>query len=122
MIDIITLGTLFVLAPWFNSGFWVSALFSDEKPSTTSRTLPMTLVSQSTTIAKDALPAAKPQWMPEDQDVLSHYMGQVIDGWANVSPLAVQRLLDGWEGSLDIFYNTMSDGKLAEGSRMIRCR
>ncbi|KXH64966.1 glycosylhydrolase family 18-6 [Colletotrichum salicis] len=56
----------------------------------------MALIGRSTTIAKDLLSSqGEPDWKPEDQDKFSNYMGQVIDGWANVTSLALKSVFDG---------------------------
>ncbi|KAK4239520.1 hypothetical protein C8A03DRAFT_32376 [Achaetomium macrosporum] len=58
---------------------------------------------EGTIIAEDVLPnPGDSPWQPKDQDVLCHYMGQVIEGWANVTSLAIWKLFDGKDDYLDI--------------------
>ncbi|PGH10805.1 hypothetical protein AJ79_05278 [Helicocarpus griseus UAMH5409] len=116
-IDLITVGTLSTAGPFFNSflkklPYFVErdVAFNNVKDTT------MTMIGQSTTIAKDLLPSGgKAGWMPEKQDTFSNYMGQTIDAWANVTWLALEKVFDGSPESIDILWSTISDGKLVEG-------
>ena len=116
LIDLVTIGTLSVAGPFFNSflkqlPYFLKndATFNNIKDTT------MNLIGQSTTIAKDLLPTEGAQWTPQKQDAFSNYMGQTINGWANVTSLALKKLFDGSDDSIDILWNTMSNGKLIEG-------
>lgn len=117
LIDLITVGTLSAAGPFFNSflkklPYFVSnaATFDNVKDTT------MNMIGQSTTIAKDLLPSGEDSaWTPESQDAFSSYMGQTINGWGNVTSLALQKIFDGSDESINILWDTMSNGKLIEG-------
>jgi hypothetical protein len=116
LINLVTLGTLSVMAPFFNHGIRNSAYFIG-RPDTfdTAKDLSLTVAGQSTSIAKDLLPGKGTQWSVAGQDKFSHYMGTVVWGWANVTTLALSKLFDGTPESLDILWNSMSNGKLVSG-------
>ncbi|GIK06329.1 hypothetical protein Aspvir_001976 [Aspergillus viridinutans] len=85
LIDVITLGALGTAGPFFNTILKKDDWFAGKTGSAldNAKDTAMTLIGQSTTIAKDALPggdAAK--WTPEKQDEFSAYLGQVVYGWA----------------------------------------
>ncbi|KAL2829526.1 hypothetical protein BDW59DRAFT_159112 [Aspergillus cavernicola] len=87
LIDLLTLGSLGTLGPFFNTSLKKHAWF---------------IKKGSTTIAKDVLPGGKePKWTPEAQDEFSAYMGQVIFGWANITSLAAESLFDGSDESIN---------------------
>jgi GH18 family chitinase len=118
LIDLITAGVLMGAGMFFNRVLGSMSHFvgkpgklSDLKDAT------LVMVATSASITKELLPSKQGPWKPEDQDVFSHYIGQVIDGWANITSLAVGRLFNATDESLDILYNAMSDGKLTEGKR-----
>ncbi|KAF5858157.1 hypothetical protein ETB97_004761 [Aspergillus alliaceus] len=78
----------------------------------------MTLIVQSTTIAKDALPGGDAaSWKPEKQDEFSAYLGQIVYGWANITSLALKDLFSGSDVAIDALWQAMSDGKLIEGKK-----
>ncbi|KAL2831692.1 putative necrosis-inducing factor-domain-containing protein [Aspergillus cavernicola] len=109
LIDLITLGALETVGPYFNTSG--SAL--DNAKDTA-----MTLIGQSTTIAKDALPGGDAaEWTPEKQDEFSAYLGQVIVGWGNITSLALEDLFSASPEAIDALWKAMSDGKLIEGKK-----
>jgi hypothetical protein len=76
----------------------------------------MTLIGQSTTIAKDLVNTNGARWTPALQDAFSNYMGQVIDGWVDITSLALYDLFDGSDESIKILEEAMSNGRLIDGS------
>lgn len=120
LIDLVTLGTLSVAGPFFNNflkkmPYFLKAAndatFNNVKDTT------MNLIGQSTTIAKDLLPGSGggSDWSLEKQDSFSNYMGNTINGWGNVTSLALGKLFNGTDDSLAMLWDAMSDGKLIEG-------
>ncbi|KAL2821615.1 chitinase [Aspergillus granulosus] len=118
LIDLLTLGALGTTAPYFNrllrNKDWFvnkgSTAIEDAKDSA------MTLMGQSTTIAKDMLPdPGKAGWDVKAQDAFSAYMGQVIAGWDNVTSIALTDLFDGSPESITALTDIISDGKLIPG-------
>jgi hypothetical protein len=116
LIDLLTLRTLGIAGPFFNTAlkrlpyFLEKSGVLDNAKDTT-----MTLVGQGTTIAKDLLPTEDSKWTPEAQDVFIQYIGQVIDSWANVSTISLQNLFNGKPESIKILEQTISNGKLMTG-------
>lgn len=116
LIDLLTVGTLSAAGPFFNNLVKKMPYFVGKDSTLDNvKDTTMTLIGQSTTIAKDVLPGGNDPWTPEKQDSFSHYMGQVIDGWANVTSEALKDIFDGSQDSLDALWGAMSDGKLIEG-------
>ncbi|KAK1779163.1 hypothetical protein QBC45DRAFT_144301 [Copromyces sp. CBS 386.78] len=119
LIDLITLGTLSVAGPFFNTMLKSTAYFAAKSGSAALDNLKdttMTLIGQSTTIAKDVLPSKDSPWTPEAQNKFSNYMGQAISGWTNTTALALNKVFDGSDESIDLLGAVMSDGKLIRGS------
>ncbi|RHZ62529.1 hypothetical protein CDV55_107218 [Aspergillus turcosus] len=120
LIDMITLGALGTAGPFFNTILKKHDWFAGKTGSAldNAKDTAMTLIGQSTTIAKDALPggdAAK--WTPEGQDEFSAYLGQVVYGCANITSLALERLFSGTDVAIDALWQAISDGKLIEGKK-----
>ncbi|KAH7028812.1 chitinase [Microdochium trichocladiopsis] len=112
LLDLVTLGTLAAAGPFFNNFLKQLPKFAgtlgDNLKDTT-----MTLVGQSTTIAKDVLPSPKEHdWKVEDQDKFSNYMGQVIDGWTNATSLALGELMSGKPKALERLDKALAGGNL----------
>ncbi|THC88729.1 hypothetical protein EYZ11_011829 [Aspergillus tanneri] len=118
LIDLITLGALGTAGPFFNTALKNLPYFL-EKGSTFDnvKDTTMTVIGQGTTIAKDVLPSKDAPWKPEAQDEFSNYMGQVINGWANVTSLALEELFNGSPESIKILEDTISNGKLIEDGK-----
>ncbi|KGO73174.1 Glycoside hydrolase, superfamily [Penicillium italicum] len=118
LIDLLALGTLGTAGPFFNTVLNKLPYFL-EKSSTLDnfKDTTMTMVGQGTTIAKDLLPSDDPnsRWNPQSQDTFSNYMGQVVDGWANVSSLSLEQLFDGKPKSIKTLGEIISNGKLVDG-------
>ncbi|SPJ71095.1 uncharacterized protein FTOL_00823 [Fusarium torulosum] len=76
----------------------------------------MTLIGQSTTLAKDLMSSKKPEWTPEKVDSFASYMGQVIKGWAQVNANTLYWIFNGTEESNSLLWSIISDGKLLGGS------
>lgn len=120
MIDLLTLGTLSTVAPFFNSALKKTAYFVNKADSSAfdnSKDTALTLVGQSTTIAKDLLSLGDKAygWTPKKQDEFAAYFGNVIWGWVNATGFAVDAIFSGSDESLDILWNAMSGGKLIAG-------
>ncbi|KAL4899490.1 hypothetical protein BDW74DRAFT_171529 [Aspergillus multicolor] len=117
LIDLLTLGTLGTLGPFFNTmlkkqaHFWQRGMSLENTKDTS-----MTVVGQGTTIAKDTLPSEDAYWTPEDQDRFSAYMAQVVSGWDETAAMSVEKLFDGTEESLDVMWQAMRNGQLIEGA------
>ncbi|KAJ5647453.1 hypothetical protein N7490_003825 [Penicillium lividum] len=116
LIDFLTLGTLSTAGPFFNTLLKKLPYFL-EKSSTLDnlKDTTMTIVGQSTTIAKDVLPSDDSIWSPASQDAFSNYMGQAIGGWANVTTEALDRMFKGTPEALDLLEDIISNGKLTLG-------
>ncbi|GFF43688.1 hypothetical protein IFM58399_07030 [Aspergillus lentulus] len=79
----------------------------------------MTIISQSTTIAKDLLSDNNPdKWTAEKHDEFSNYMGQSIAAWGNITEKSLSKLFDGSDDSLNHLTDLISDSKLIEGKGM----
>ncbi|GAB1203521.1 hypothetical protein APSETT445_002156 [Aspergillus pseudonomiae] len=143
LIDLITLGTASAAAPFFNSCTSMAGLnpFPNSieevnlNPPKVLSKLPyfiakgstldnvkdttMTIISQSTTIAKDMLAKpAGPDWTPEKQDEFTNYMGQAIQGWGAVIEKSVNKLFGGLDDEINTLTELISDGKFIEGSSL----
>ncbi|KAL2868998.1 uncharacterized protein BJX67DRAFT_387104 [Aspergillus lucknowensis] len=117
LIDLIGLGTLGTAGPFFNSFLKKLPYFVNKQETAQNiQDTTMVVVAQGTNIAKDVLPKDDSPWTPEKQDAFSAYMGQTIDGWANISSLALEELFSGTPEAIKILEETMADGKLSEGS------
>ncbi|KAI9368303.1 putative necrosis-inducing factor-domain-containing protein [Aspergillus egyptiacus] len=115
LIDLITLGALGTTAPLFNSVLRRADWFRRGNRLDNGRDTTMTLMGQGTTIAKDVLPSDDELWDPQHQNNFTAYLGQVISGWQNMTTLALNRLFNGEDESLQILHETMTNGKLIEG-------
>ncbi|KAL4811648.1 hypothetical protein BDW67DRAFT_189474 [Aspergillus spinulosporus] len=80
LLDLITRGALSTAAPWFNNGLKRLPFFLNKNRLDNSKDTAITLIGQSTTIAKDVLPSGESPWTPQKQNNFTAYMGQVIDG------------------------------------------
>lgn len=118
LIDLITLGTLSVAGPFFNTLLKNTAYFIEKEGSALDnlKDTTLTLIGQSTTIAKDVLPSKDSPWTPEAQNEYSNYMGQAIAGWANVTSLSLEKFFEATDDTLDAMGELISDGKLIRGS------
>jgi hypothetical protein len=117
LIDLLTLGSLGTAGPFFNSFLRKMPYFLERGTALDNiKDTSMTLIGQSTTIAKDVLPSEDAPWTPKAQDEFSNYMGQVVWGWANVTSIALGEIFNGSEHSLQILKDTISSGKLIEGA------
>ncbi|KAI9040038.1 uncharacterized protein KD926_008601 [Aspergillus affinis] len=116
LLDLITLGTLGAGGPMFNSGLKTLPYFAKKGGAfDNAKDTAMTLIGQSTTIAKDVLPGKKPPWTAEAQDAFSSYMGQVIKAWRRITEVAVEDLFDGSPRSIEILQKAIAEGKLIDG-------
>lgn len=117
LIDLITVGTLGTAGPFFNT-FLKQLPYFVGKGSTFDniKDTSMNMIGQSTTITKDVLPSDDSPWKPESQDAFSHYMGNTINGWANVTSIALKQLFNGSDSSLKILGDTMANGRLIKGA------
>jgi hypothetical protein len=116
LIDLLTLGTLGTAGPFFNTALKTLPYFLGKSGALDNlKDTTMTLVGQGTTIAKDLIPGKDEKWNPASQDMFTNYMGQVIQGWANISSLAVTKLFNGDKNSIKKLEELMSNGKLILG-------
>jgi hypothetical protein len=116
LIDLVTLGTLSVAGLFFNSAMKNSLYFFNRPAAADNlKDTVMTLIGQSTTIAKDVLPTKTGDWTPGDQAAFSSYMSHVINGSKAVTTFALAKLFSGTDEALDVLWNAMSDGKLIDG-------
>lgn len=115
LIDLLTLGALGAAGPVFNSVIRTTAFFQMGNRLDNAKDTTMTLIGQSTTIAKDVMPGTVSDWTDRSQNAFTAYMAQVLDGWARMSEEALDKLFSGNESSLDILWKTMDNGKLIAG-------
>ncbi|KAF7561921.1 hypothetical protein G7046_g2225 [Stylonectria norvegica] len=117
LVDLITLGTAMIAAPFFHSVMSTLPYFAaNDAAFNTLRDSTMTMISQSTTIAKDLMGSTTgKKWTEAKQDEFSTYMGQTISIWGNVTEEAVKGLFNGLPDSIDQLTTLISDGKLIAG-------
>ncbi|KFY31336.1 hypothetical protein V493_01199 [Pseudogymnoascus sp. VKM F-4281 (FW-2241)] len=117
LIDLLTLGTLSAAAPFCNSVLKKLPHFH-EKGNTfdNSKDTTLTMIGQSTTIAKDLLSLEGSPWTPGKQDAFSRII------WARPSMAGLMFLLlhsgeifNGTEDAIDLLWTTMSIEKLIDG-------
>ncbi|TWU70441.1 hypothetical protein ED733_000323 [Metarhizium rileyi] len=117
LIDLITLGVGVLAGPFFNH--FLSTLpyfFKNEDMAATLKDTTMTLIGQSTTIAKDMLdPTKRGYWTVGKQAEFSHYMGQALNAWADLAERSLAKLFDGTDESIDVLTSLLSDGKCITG-------
>ncbi|KAL4745304.1 hypothetical protein BDW72DRAFT_211523 [Aspergillus terricola var. indicus] len=118
LIDLVTLGTAAIAAPFFNSILSKLPYFIlNGNTLNNLKDTSMTVISQSTTIAKDVMSTDNPDhWTAEKQDAFSDYMGQAIDAWARMIEDSLSALFDGSDESIATLTALISDGKLLEGA------
>jgi GH18 family chitinase len=130
LINMATLGTMTLAAPFFNNMLKSMPYFAG-KPTDNIKDNTYAVIAAISTTAKDLLPddQGKVPWTREDQDRFSHYMANVVEGWLSVTSLAVERLFYGAprapnridmvldESELNTLYNLISDGKLLEAAQ-----
>ncbi|KAL2173022.1 uncharacterized protein P884DRAFT_273605 [Thermothelomyces heterothallicus CBS 202.75] len=81
LIDLITLGTLAVAGPLYNRQLGMFVYFSDKSVDDIKDTT-MTLIGQSTTIAKDVLSTKQEAWTANLQASFNNMLSRVIEGHA----------------------------------------
>ncbi|KAF4439699.1 glycosylhydrolase family 18-6 [Fusarium austroafricanum] len=113
LIDLLTWGAGSVAAPFFNSVLRTMPFFHT-KPNTLDNTkdTTMTLIGQSTTLAKDLLTTEGADWTVKKQDSFKSYMGQVLDGWGKLANASLVQLFNGSDSSIDVLSEVISDGKM----------
>ncbi|KAG5655689.1 hypothetical protein KAF25_009188, partial [Fusarium avenaceum] len=115
MIDLLTWGVATAAGPFFNSVFKELPYFRlnpathDNVKDTT-----MTLIGQSTTLAKDLYSAGKIDWTAEKMDSFASYMGSVVKGWRKLNEKTLYWIFNGTDESIDVLWSVISDGKLLE--------
>ena len=108
LIDLLTMGTLTGLAPFFNGFVKKMPSFCNPSSFDNAKEISTNLADQITTLAKDLLEAPKPgEWTPEEQDNLSAYMGQIIKGWKNSTGVGLKNLFDGSPQSISVLGNVI---------------
>ncbi|EXV01258.1 chitinase (glycoside hydrolase family 18) [Metarhizium robertsii] len=114
LIDLITLGVSMAAGPFFNS--CLSYFAKNGAAAGNLKDTTMTLIGQSTTIAKDMLSTgSNDAWTPGKQAEFSHYMGQALSAWADLSERTVKKIFDGSDESIELLTSLLSDGKLIVG-------
>ncbi|KAK5799831.1 hypothetical protein VI817_002043 [Penicillium citrinum] len=120
LIDLLTLGSLGTAGPFFNTALKRLPYFLEKAGSSTLDNIKdttMTIIGQGTTIAKDVLPSKDSPWTHESQDAFSNYMGQVVEGWANITSLSLEKLFEGTPDSIKRLEEAMANGKLIEEAK-----
>lgn len=116
LIDMVTVGALSVAGPFFNSYLKAFPYFAQGAKLDNAKDTTMTLIGQSTIIAKDLLdPKSADPWTPEAQKTFKASMGLVIMGWGKIVEGNLASAFSGEEDSLKLLGNAMADGKLIEG-------
>ena len=118
LINLVTLGTLTAAGPFFNSFLTKQSYFllkANKAQLNNIKDTTMTLIRQSTTIAKDLKTKQGSTWTTNSQDSFSNYMGQVIAGWGNMTSARLHELFNGEDKSIETLWEAISDGKLAHG-------
>ncbi|KAH8731881.1 chitinase [Phaeosphaeriaceae sp. PMI808] len=124
LIDLLTLGTLSAIAPFFNQAIRKLPFFSASEASfANAKDTTLTLIGQQAAIAKDMMPKSgdRPSWTAEHQDAFSAYIGSVIDGWGDVTDGALKSLFDGSDASIDILWKAISGGRFITGCNTEDC-
>jgi hypothetical protein len=117
LINLVTLGTLFVGGPFFNEVIKRGAFFS-LRTLNNAKDTSLTVVGQSTTMAKDLFRRWEPDWTHEGQESFSHNLGRAIELWAHTTELALSDLFNGTDKALEILGEAMADGMLIEGMQV----
>jgi hypothetical protein len=117
LINLVTPGILSVGGPFFNEVIKRVSFFS-QRTLSNAKDISLTVVGQSTTMAKDLLATWESDWTHEGQDSFSHNLGKAIELWAHTTELALSDLFNGTDKALEIFEDAMADGKLIEGMRV----
>lgn len=120
LIDLITLGSLSSAGPFFNTFLKSHDWFAGKTGSAldNAKDTTMTLIGQSTTIAKDVLPGGdKEAWTPAKQDTFSKYLSQTVLAWKVITEKAAGELFNGEQENIDRLYTAMSNGKLIKGKQ-----
>ncbi|KAF7556019.1 hypothetical protein G7Z17_g1692 [Cylindrodendrum hubeiense] len=117
LIDLITVGAATAAGPFFNTLLKKMPYFVDKQGSSLEnmKDITMTLIGQSTTLAKDMMSTPKNQWTEGKQDEFSNYMGQTIGAWGNITSVALKKLFNGDDKSIEVLHDLISGGKLIEG-------
>ncbi|KAL4935175.1 hypothetical protein BDV06DRAFT_234584 [Aspergillus oleicola] len=118
LIDLLTLGNLGAGGPFFNTFLKNQPFFKGREGSLFDnvKDTSMTLVGQGTTIAKDMKPDQEGSpWTTQRQDQFSHYMGNTINGWGNVTSLSLSWLFNGTSESVKTLGSVIANGKLIQG-------
>ncbi|KAL4886083.1 chitinase [Aspergillus karnatakaensis] len=119
MSNLLVLGGMGIVGPLFDKLLSQRDWFlQNDRKETTTATV-MTILDQTTSVARDLLPGGEPgKWTPGKQDEFSAYMGQVILGWSSYTALGLANLLEEPDDdALAALWNVISDGKLIVGKR-----
>ncbi|KAK8129159.1 chitinase [Apiospora kogelbergensis] len=117
LIDLITVGTLSVAGPFFNSYLKSLPYFASGARLDNVKDSVMNLIGQSTTLAKDLLPAKEKQWKTDTQISFKEALGKVIGGWADIIEEHLLRVFDGSDSSIELLGSAIAGGKLIAGKR-----
>lgn len=118
LIDLITLGTLSTAGPFFNRVLKELPAFSNPKTYDDAKDTTLTLIGQTTTLAKDMLGNSDDApWTPQEQNKFSSFMGEAIFGWMNTTELALNNLFNGTEDNIKVLTEIMGKGNLVIGKK-----
>ncbi|KGQ05404.1 Killer toxin subunits alpha/beta [Beauveria bassiana D1-5] len=118
LIDMVTLGASMVAGPFFNSFLSKLPYFVvNENALGNIKDTTMTVIGQSTTIAKDLLGSSGSDWTPDKQAEFSNYMGQTVTVWSKSLATGLSHLFRGQDGDIDTLWNIIKGGKLIAGRR-----
>jgi hypothetical protein len=116
--DVLTIGTYSTAGPFFNTWLRQEPYFSTKEGGTSdyAKDIAFALVDQSLSIVKNAWSLNDDQkWTPGLHSNLSSYMGDLVNGWRNLTSASLTRLFDGSDSSIELLSKTISGGKLVSG-------
>lgn len=115
LLDLLTMGTLTAAGPFFNN--FIAKLPRFAKAGSTAlpnaKDTTMTMIGQSVGLAKDLKGDPQPgDWTPGKQAKFSAYMGQVIEGWEDITVKSLEKMLDGSDESLAVLDKLLAHGAM----------
>ncbi|ETS75025.1 hypothetical protein PFICI_13509 [Pestalotiopsis fici W106-1] len=115
LLDLLSIGILTAAGPFFNN--IIAKLPRFAKPGNTAfnnaKDTTMNMIGQSIGLAKDLKSAPKAgDWTPEKQATFSAYMGQVIEGWEDITAKSLKKIFDGSDASLAVLDKLLANGAL----------
>ncbi|RYP62222.1 hypothetical protein DL771_009821 [Monosporascus sp. 5C6A] len=115
LLDLLAMGTLTAAGPFFNN--FIAKLPRFATPGNTAfpnaKDTTMTMIGQSIGLSKDLQSAPKAgDWTPGKQAKFSAYMGQVIEGWEDITVKSLEKILDGSDASLAVLDKLLANGAM----------